>query len=94
MEAKTIKVGDIIYIDTELYVSHGVDDMIGGKVRVVKVGEDCNGRIWISTELDPAAQYNWEMLSQEQAKLEQKFQDNWAYNRPDCKPEFNDWSSE
>ena len=89
MKIKKIKIGDIIYIDTELHVSHGIDDIIGGKTKVTKIEKGENGRVWVWTELDPSTQYNWNMLSEEQEKLKKEFGDSWAYAKPDYRPEFN-----
>ncbi|KND49505.1 MAG: hypothetical protein AB203_00290 [Parcubacteria bacterium C7867-008] len=84
------KPGDTIYLDTELYVSHGVDDVIGGKA-VIKEVLQAYGAIFITTELDPLAQYRWENgLELEQERLKQKFGDSWAHFEPDLRPEFND----
>ena len=86
---KKVKIGDIIYIETSLYVSHGVDDIIGGKTKVIKVIEEPDGTVLVWTELEPDTRYNWEMLSEDQETLKKAFGDDWAYRKPDCRPEFN-----
>jgi hypothetical protein len=50
------RVGDIIYIDTELHLSHGVDDIRGGKTRILSVTKD-KGYYWLILEAFPFASY-------------------------------------
>jgi hypothetical protein len=88
------KVGDVIYVDSELHVWHGADDFRGGKATVLEV--DAQGG-WIQIKERPGDQYNWTFLSQQQSKLAAKFGDTWAHSDPDFRPEFNDdsegWNS-
>lgn len=84
MKNTHITVGDIIYIDTALHLSHGIDDIIGGKALVVRV--DTHG---VSVAIDPETTYNWVVLSKEQDRLRIEFGDQWAHRRPDYRPEFN-----
>ena len=61
-EKNILKVGDNVYIDTWLFVSHGEDDFIGGlcEISSVKVKyED----IWITIKEDEGFFFNWKSLS-------------------------------
>lgn len=87
---KIPKVGDIIYLETELHLSHGIDDIIGGKARVVKV-EKRIGFTWVTTEQNPYIAYAWEPLQKHQKSLKNKFTDQWAKMEPNYRPEFNEW---
>jgi hypothetical protein len=87
------KVGDVIYVDTDLYVWHGADDFRGGRATVSAVRtEDCPEKhvSWVEIAENPGTSYNWEMLAQRQAELALKFGDTWAHPDPDLRPEFND----
>jgi hypothetical protein len=86
------KPGDIIYVETDLYVRHGADDFRGGKARVSKVQiEDRRGKQepWIEVVENPGTLYNWEYLAEKQATLALEFGDTWAHADPDLRPEFN-----
>ena len=81
--------GDIIYMDTELYLSHGEDDIIGGRAEIQEVRHEGNF-VWIIFKLFPDSLYNWAQLEPIQEKLAQEFGDSWAHSRPDTRPEFNE----
>lgn len=83
------KPGDIIYMDTELYLSHGEDDIIGGRAEIQEVQID-GDFVWIVFKLFPDSQYNWAQLEPIQAKLKDDFGLTWAHSRPDTRPEFNE----
>ncbi len=88
MENNIPKVGDIIYIDTELYLSRGEDDLIGGKARVLTVGGQFGDRmVTVEGWPDVYRGVDWK----EQESLKAKFGDSWAYKNPDHRPEFNEW---
>jgi hypothetical protein len=87
------KVGDVIYLETQLHLSHGVDDVRGGKATVSKVFMDVSGgkpTPFIETAQDPGASYNWEILAEAQSRLAAEFGDRWAHPDPDYRAEFND----
>lgn len=88
MENNVPKVGDIIYIDTELYLSRGEDDIIGGKARVLTIGGQF-GDSMITVEGWPDDYRNWDGLAKEQESLKARFGDAWAYKNPDHRSEFN-----
>ena len=86
------KPGDVIYVDTELYLWHGVDDFRGGKAVVSAVRMNGPGRQtpWIEVVQNPGTSYNWEHLAEIQAELALKFGDTWSHPDPDLRPEFNE----
>jgi hypothetical protein len=54
------KPGDVIYVDTELHVWHGVDDFRGGKATVSTVeiqGSAGNESAWIQRQAKLEAEY-------------------------------------
>jgi len=82
------KVGDVIYIDSALHLSHGVDDMVGGKARILTV--DAHGENWsITVEGWSDTSYSWNLLAEIQESLQAKFGDTWAHKNPDYRIEFN-----
>ncbi|HEX3466136.1 MAG TPA: signal peptidase II [Candidatus Elarobacter sp.] len=87
------KPGDVVYIETSLYISHGVDDVRGGKATVTRVEDETlggRGVPFIEVDVDPGSLYNWEHLAAKQAQLAAEFGDRWAYADPDLRPEFNE----
>lgn len=87
------KPGDVIYVDTDLFLSHGVDDFRGGKATVVAVtGGRSQGRNvpFIEVEQNPGCRYNWELLAARQDALAAEFGDRWAHADPDHRAEFNE----
>lgn len=84
------KPGDIIYMDTELYLSHGEDDIIGGRAEIQEV--EIDGRyVWIIFKLFPDCKYSWAQLEPIQERLKNEFGLAWAHAKPDTRPEFNDY---
>lgn len=83
------KVGDQIYIDTSLYVTHGIDDFIGGLCEVEYVKIDENG-VFIAVKEEPGAFYDWKYLSLEQGRLKKQFGKKRGYQKPDFRQEFNE----
>lgn len=81
------KIGDEIYVDTWLYVTHGEDDFIGGLCTVTNV-TTAGDNIWIDIAEDSGS-FNWNHLKDEQAQLKAKFGSNRGYKRPDYRDEFN-----
>lgn len=85
------KPGDIIYVDTDLYLWHGADDFRGGKARVSTVQmENRQGGPWVEVVENPGMSYNWALLAEKQSQLASQFGDKWAHADPDLRPEFND----
>jgi hypothetical protein len=87
------KPGDVIYVDTDLYVWHGADDFRGGKaiIQAVRMGNS-GGKETASVEViqNPGTWYTWPLLAGKQAELAAKFGDTWAHADPDLRPEFNE----
>ena len=87
------KPGDVIYVDTDLYVWHGVDDFRGGKATVSVVhieGTPANPFAVVEVAENPGTFYTWTLLEPKQDELKSKFGDSWAHPDPDYRPEFND----
>ena len=80
-----VSIGDWLYIDTELYIGHGVDDIRGGlaKVKSIKDG-------MVEFEGFDGSFYSLKYLLPEQEKLELQFGKQHAYPDPDYRAEFND----
>ena len=86
------KPGDVIYVDTDLHVWHGVDDFRGGKalVRAVRIVSDSSKEVAsIEVVQNPGTWYAWAFLAEKQTELALKFGDSWAHADPDLRPEFN-----
>jgi len=83
------KVGDLVYVDSSIYLSHGVDDFIGGLCEITSVSNG-DGNYGIEVKEDPDVRYSWEYLAELQDKLKEQFGENRGYQRPDHRPEFNE----
>lgn len=75
------KKGDLIYIDTSLYIDHGRDDFRGGLCEISDVR--CDPQIMVSVMERPGTRYGWEYLSQQQEKLKKTFGERRGYCDPD-----------
>jgi hypothetical protein len=87
------KVGDMIYVPSDLYLSHGVDDFQGGKAEVVEVREEISAGLkqpFVRVRENPDTLYNWIHLFKQQEDLKKKFGDQKAHPDPDYRPEFNE----
>jgi hypothetical protein len=85
--------GDVVYVDTDLYVSHGADDFRGGKATVaaVRPGTSKGAEVaFIEVVQNPGTFYNWRLLAVRQDALAAEFGDSWAHPDPDFRPEFNE----
>lgn len=88
-----LRKGDVIYVDTELYISHARDDFRGGLAEVSEVRhEKSKGRLtlFVRVAQQPDTLHNWEMLAAEQSKLRREHGTKWAHPDPDHRPEFNE----
>lgn len=83
------KIGDFIYLDTSLYVTHGADDFMGGKCEVASVKEEW-GIIWVSVKEDPETWHGWPELYKMQEQLKSEFGNRRGYKRADYRTEFNE----
>src|SRR5258707_2155632 len=88
-----LRKGDVVYIDTELYISHGRDDFRGGLAEVIEVRPDISkGKPtpFIRAAQEPDTLHNWKILAADQKKLRTEFGKNWAHPDPDNRAEFNE----
>jgi len=86
--------GDVIYVDTSLYLSHGRDDFRGGLAEVIEARADISAgkpTPFVRLAQDSDTWHNWQMLAANQKKLRAEFDKNWAHPDPDDRPEFNEW---
>src|SRR5438270_7553086 len=83
--------GDVIYLDTELYISHGRDDFRGGLAEVVEVKPDKSAgkpACFVRAAQEPDTWHNWTTyLAPMQKKLREEFGKRWAHPDPDYRPE-------
>jgi hypothetical protein len=90
-----LRAGDVIYLDTELYISHGRDDFRGGLAELVEVKIDKIGGkpiAFVRAAQEPDTWHNWTtFLAPMQKKLREEFGKKWAHPDPDWRPEFNEW---
>jgi hypothetical protein len=90
----SLQVGDIVYVGTELYLGHGVDDFRGGLAEVSEVREGLSrgqAVTYIRVVQQPDTLHNWHELAREQRQLHTDHGKNWAHPDPDHRPEFNKW---
>ena len=97
MEKQSVpSAGQEIYIPSALYMSHGRDDVCGGRAVVTNVTEEKHGdRIVHGIQVNglPNETYYWENgLAQQQDELRERFDDQLAYPDPDEREEFNSHS--
>jgi hypothetical protein len=89
-----LRKGDVIYVETELYLGHGRDDFRGGLAEVSEVRQDISKgqpTPFVRVVQQPDTIHNWKLLASEQKELRQQHGKNWAHADPDDRPEFNDW---
>jgi hypothetical protein len=87
-------IGDVVYVNTELYLSHGRDDFRGGLAEVTEFAIGISAAKpapFIVVAQQPDTQHNWKLLAAEQKKLRAEFGRTWARPDPDHRPEFNEW---
>lgn len=89
-------VGQEIYIPSSVYLSHGEDDVLGGRAIVARVKEEKHGDRTvhgITVKELPNTTYYWENgLAQQQNELQKRFCDQCARPDPDEREEFNSGS--
>jgi hypothetical protein len=89
------KVGDDIYVPSAFYLSHGVDDVVGGLGKVIKVKEgiSCGETTYFVYVAEHENKgYNWEFLAKQQEDLKKQFGNERAYPDPDYSPSSNTWN--
>lgn len=90
---KTPKVGDKIYVNTSMFLSHGRDDVLGGVATVERIEMELSAGklvpfVWVKEH--PNRGYNWQILGEEQDMLRRKFNDDVARPDPDFHPSCNE----
>lgn len=89
-------VGDEIYVPSALYISHGEDDILGGRAVVKSVKKEKHGNDIIhgvTVQELPNRTYFWENgLADKQEELRKEFGDGRARPDPDKREEFNSGS--
>ena len=85
------KPGDVIYVDSDRYLSHGCDDFQGGKATVARVWTDLPLKgVYVEIAENPGTYYAWDYLAEQQAEFAARYGDTWAHPDPDDRPEFNE----
>lgn len=80
------KIGDDIYIDSALYLSHGSDDFCGGLCRITHITMEVSGgkkTPFIKVAERPGYSYNYEELLSDQKELKKTFGKNRGHSDPD-----------
>jgi hypothetical protein len=93
-EVPELRPGDVIYVDSSIYLSHGRDDFRGGLAEVVSLRASLSaGRHapFLCVAQEPGTWHNWQMLAAAQKALRARFGKNWSRPDPDYRSEFNEW---
>jgi hypothetical protein len=86
------KVGDKIYLESTIYLTHGVDDFQGGLCTVKAVQEQGGKVKSVEVEEDPGSWYTWESyLEPRQEEWKKLYGERKGGPKPDYRPEFNDY---
>jgi len=83
-------VGQKIYVETALYLGHGLDDFEGGLATISQVTDE-KYYIGVKIKERPGTTYNWKYLLEGQEEWKKRFGKNKAHPIPDDRPEFNRW---
>jgi hypothetical protein len=87
-----LRQGDVIYLESARYISHGCDDFCG---RLAEVSEVSQGKrkgrqvLLVRVIQQPDGTHNWKLLAAEQKKLRRRHGTGWAHPDPGDRPEFN-----
>jgi len=93
-EVPELRPGDVIYVDSSIYLSHGRDDFRGGLAEVVSLRPGLSaGRHapFVCVAQEPSTWHNWQMPAAAQKALRARYGKNWSRHDPDYRPEFNEW---
>lgn len=82
------KIGQEVYVDSSLYLTHGVDDFMGGLCKISSV-HFIGNTYEIAVAEDPDVYSSWTELEKEQGALKKKFGIKRGHKRPDNRNEFN-----
>ena len=74
----TPKIGDVVYINTSIYIDSSWRDINGGKVTISKV-VDYGEKVWITLKEFPEKSYCWNYLEDMQDYLKEEFGEQWAH---------------
>ena len=80
------EVGDSIYVPSQFYISHGSDDVRGGKATISKVKKSMSGgkMVWFVTVKETGRGHNWsQFLKDDQKKLKKEYGNQVAHPDPD-----------
>lgn len=84
---KVPTVGQKIYVDSSLYLSHGSDDFAGGIATVAKVSKSMSGgemAVFVEITERPGHGYNWsQVLMAKQDTLKKQYGKQIAHPDPD-----------
>lgn len=90
------KIGDTLYIPSQLHVYRGEDDIHGGLATISEVIisdtlpiEHCNSIMVKFKEIPQNTSYNYKYLLELQEELESIFKGSYCYPDPDYGEEFN-----
>ncbi|MBW2964754.1 hypothetical protein KY363_04805 [Candidatus Woesearchaeota archaeon] len=83
------KIGDDIYLPSELYLRHGIDDFQGGLCRIVEL-ETHGPNVFVGVAENPGTKYNLAYLLEIQDELRREYGDQRGRPNPDYRLEFND----
>ncbi len=89
MKEEQPKIGQEIYVGSELYLNHGLDDLQGGLTQVIEVVQDEHGHWWVEVEVSPGEKYNWDYLQSLQSEWQVRCGKQQAQRDPDSRDEFN-----
>jgi hypothetical protein len=81
-----VKVGQKIYVESAFHISNGSADVVGGLATVTEVKEDISAgkpALFVSVKEHPGTAYNWEILSEKQENLKNRFGTSKAHPDPD-----------
>jgi hypothetical protein len=91
-ENREYKAGDDIYLPTSLYLSHGVDDFLGGLCKILKIEEDSNWK-WIEVEEEPGTRHDYKHIVENQEKWAKEYGVRRGRKDPDYDFDSNCWAS-
>jgi hypothetical protein len=88
------RLGDLIYVQTHLYLDHGEDDEVGGLAQVTRVYRGMSGGDSKCVFVEVAQHdggHNWtQFLHPDQEELMKEFGTQVGYPDPDTRPQFNE----
>jgi hypothetical protein len=81
--------GEDVYIDSMLFVTHGIDDFRGGLCEIVDVFDGMAG-LSVRVKECPDWEFSWLHLMESQDEWREEFGDQRGFPDPDYRPEFNE----